>query len=389
MIKLKIKLLTFNGAPAFEKESAPERIEKLLPADSFEIVDSEDPDILFFLTGGSEKNGIESVKERKLYFLVGSEMGNAYASATEVKSYLDNYTIENRLLGEEDPLTPSALEKLYKVKCAAELLKGKRLGLIGNISEWLVNSDVSAESLRDLYGIELVKIDWADVEHFSKFDPSSEFIGMFSGRGADDLDNSARVHTMLTETISKHKLDAITVECFPMVQREGVTACLSLAKFNNDGLPAGCEGDLTAAFGMMVCRELTGVVPWIANVNRVQEGGSMFSHCTIAPGFLSDFSVTTHYETGKGNAIAGRFREDIVTIFRFDRELKRAFIAVAPVIGRPSKATACRTQIEVLLSSEDVNTLKESPLGNHHLIYPGDCSEMLNTFCRLKGVSIV
>lgn len=387
MTKLKIKLLIFNGAPAFEKESAPGRIEKLMPAGSYEIVEDEDPDVLFFLTGGSERNAIESVGRDGFYLLIGSDKGNAYASATEVKSYLDENETGSFLMGEEETATPGFLANFLKVKFAVEALKGKRIGLIGEISGWLVNSAVSAKSLMSKFGIELVNIKWDDINHYSQFAPAEGFEALFKERGIDNLECSARVNQMLKETISAHSLDAITVECFPMVQNEGVTACLSLARFNNDGFPAGCEGDLTAVLGMMVCKELTGIVPWIANINRVSDDGCLFSHCTIAPGLLTDFSVTTHYETGKGSAVAGRFKSDTVTVFRFDKWLSKAFIAVGDVIDRPSYATACRTQIEVKMSKEDMQRLKNNPLGNHHLIFPGDCSQLLECFCKVKGIT--
>lgn len=140
---------------------------------------------------------------------------------------------------------------------------------------------------------------------------------------------------------------------------------------------------------MMLCKELTGIVPWIANINKATDEVCMFSHCTIAPGLVSGFSVKTHFETGQGTAIEGDFKGDRITIFRFDKTLSKAFIASANITGRPKLRTACRTQIEVKLNANEVKLLRESPLGNHHLIFPGDCKRVLNLACKGLGIDVL
>jgi L-fucose isomerase-like protein len=293
------------------------------------------------------------------------------------------------LLDEEETETGIILNELFAIKKALKNLSGKRLGLIGGVSEWLVASDVPGDLLEKRFGISLEVIPWSSLASFSEYVPSGSFIRYFSGTNYPAIVETARVSTMLEDTIQRHNLDAITVECFPMVQKDGVTACLPLAKFNDEGIPAGCEGDLTAIAGMMLCRELTGIVPWIANINKVTGNVCLFSHCTIAPGLVSRFAVTTHYETGKGTAIEGDFKGGTVTVFRFDQTLGKAFIATAPVAGRPKQETACRTQIEVKFTPDEVRLLRENPLGNHHLIVPGDCKRLLQFACLLLGIDVL
>ena len=386
--KLKVKLLAFQGAPDAVFNKAVNRIEKLIPADKFILTES-DPDILFFLSGGSELNAIRQVSEGHFYILIGSQHDNAYASATEVKAYLNDRNIPSILLDEEEAETSTILNKFFTVNGALKSLHGKRLGQIGQVSDWLISSSIPAELLDSKFGIKLHVLPWNELAHFTEFSASAPFLDSFAGSTNLDLTETAKVNQMLTDTIQKWNLDAITVECFPMVQKDCVTACLPLARFNNTGIPAGCEGDHTAIAAMMLCKELTGIIPWIANINKVTDEVCMFSHCTIAPGLVSDFSVKTHFETGKGTAIEGKFKGDLVTIFRFDNKLSKAFIATANIIGRPKSTTACRTQIEVKLTNAEVKLLRESPLGNHHLIYPGDCKELLYLACQLVGIEVL
>lgn len=388
MTQLKIKLLAFQGAPDALFNDGIKRIEKLIEPKNYTLVDS-DPDLLFFLSGGSEHPALEQVSPDKFYLLVGSKHDNAYASASEVKAYLNSKNIASLLLDEEAPETAVLINNFGKVTQALNNLKGKQLGLIGEVSDWLIASAMPAEVIDSKFGIKLNQIAWSQLSHFSDYKPTKEFLDTFAGVKNFDLTETAKVNEQLVQAIKKHNLDAITVECFPLVKKDCVTACLPLAKFNDDGIPAGCEGDLTAIVGMMLCKELTGVIPWIANVNKVTNEICMFSHCTIGLNMVTNYKVLTHFETGEGTAIQGDFKGDTITIFRFDNEFKKAFIATTNIIGRPKSETACRTQIEVKLTNNEVKLLKNKPLGNHHLIYPGDCKALLESTCTLMGIEVL
>jgi L-fucose isomerase-like protein len=385
---IRISLLTFEGAPDSVRHQAVTRIEKLIPGHSWEIT-TENPDILFFLTGGSEQHAAKLATTGRFYLLVGSRHDNAYASATEVKAFLNAKKIPSLLLDEEDTADMELFQHFIVVHSALEQLQGKKLGLIGGVSDWLIASTILENLLKSRLGINLTTIPWEEVGSYSNYNSSGPFLDYFSGGNKDNLQETARVSEMLETAIRKRELDAITVECFPMVQQQGVTACLPLARFNHLGIPAGCEGDICSIAGMMLCKELTGIIPWMANINKVSEEVCMFSHCTISPGLVSGYSVTTHFETGRGTAIEGAFLGDQITIFRFDRALSKAFIAASEITGRPGSATACRTQIEVRLTPEEVRSLRQDPLGNHHLILPGDHRKSLALACLILGMDVI
>lgn len=385
---LRIKLLAYRGAPQIVYNKAKVRAESIFSNLNYQFVEDK-PDVLFFLSGGSEHPAIEQVSVGQFYVLIGSQHDNSYASASEVKAYLNEMNIASLLLDEEASETKSILKDYVRVKKALKSLMCKKVGLIGEVSDWLISSKISSELLKEKLGVQLISIPWNRLTHFSGFKASEEFLYSFAEVTQFDLSDTARVSQMLKDTIIKWDLDAITVECFPLVQKEGVTACLPLAKFNSEGIPAGCEGDMTAIIGMMLCKELTGIIPWIANINKVSEEGCLFSHCTIATNLISDLKVKTHFETGKGTAIEGNFISDTVTIFRFDNKLSKAFIASAKIISRPKSPSACRTQIEVKLSGNEVKLLKQIPLGNHHLVYPGDCTELLKLSCIMMDIEVL
>jgi L-fucose isomerase-like protein len=388
MKKLTIKLLTFPGAPENIFNEGKERLKKLLNDTDYEFVTAE-ADVLFFLSGGSERLAINTDFSSHLTILLASEWNNAYASASEVKAYLNKKNIPSLLLNLNDSSTMSVLKNLHTIKNGIHRLSKQKLGLIGKVSDWLVASSISAEVLAKKTGIRLQQIEWANLPDFNDFPVSEEFLKYYSNEKTFDLTGTAKIHQLLQDTILNNKLDAITVECFSLVQKNAVTACLSLAKLNADGFPAGCEGDIVTVTGMMLLKELTGIVPWIANINKVVDNSALFSHCTIAPSLVKNYSIHTHFETNKGSAIQGDFIEDTVTIFRLDNELKKAFFTKAEIINRPHYVNVCRTQIEVKLPDGVDRKLIDQPLGNHHLILPGDHTKILELTCRYLDIVVV
>jgi L-fucose isomerase-like protein len=191
------------------------------------------------------------------------------------------------------------------------------------------------------------------------------------------------VHSLVKKVIADYSLDAVTVECFPMVQEKGVTACLSLSFLNDLGIPAGCEGDISSITGMMVARELYGEIPWMANLAGIKGNKLLLAHCTAPVYMLSGYNVTTHFETGKGTAVQGMFNWQGVTVFRFSNKLDRLFTAYGKTAGDGYEENACRTQLWVELPEKDIRELKTDTLGNHHLVLPGDRLRKLIILSRI------
>jgi len=388
MTKLKVKLLAHPGAPDSVFVDGMKRLEVLFPAEEIKYVENK-PNVLFFLTGGSEREALKFVNRGFFSILIGSKEHNSYASASEVKAYLNSKGYVSVLVDEEESETSTLLKDFLQIKIAIKALKNQKLALIGQVSDWLISSTIPADILKDKLGIDFVHIPWPELPHYSTIPESKDFNSYYTQTGKFNLSDTSKVSQLISDVISKRKLDAITVECFSLVQKNAVTACLPLAKFNADGIPAGCEGDIVSITGMMIGKQLTGIVPWIANTNKVTNEKCLFSHCTIAPSLVKNYTVETHFETGLGTAIQGDFIADTITIFRTDNLLSKAFIATANIIGRPKSETACRTQIEVKLSEKEVKLLREQPLGNHHLIFPGDVKHRLSLFCKVMGIELM
>ncbi|PLX21519.1 MAG: hypothetical protein C0597_03325 [Marinilabiliales bacterium] len=388
MDKLKISLIAFPGAPREVFERGEKILQSKLNTVEYLITD-KDPDMIFILTGGSENHAKALIENSKTIFILALTENNSFAASTEIKAYCNQNNIDSVLYNIDiEERIEDKMKYFAACKNAIEHLKNYKIGLIGNVSEWLIASDVDKNLIKNKMGMQLQKIHWNDYPDFREYAVNKEFKYHFN-ESDFNLDDSSKIYNLLSQISSQKELDAITVECFPLVKEHAVTACLALSKFNTDGLPAGCEGDITSIICKTIVKELTGQIPWMANMVSVKNEEIFLAHCTIATNLVKSYEIKTHFETDLGTAIQGEYNQDTVTIFRLDNELNKAFVALGEIIERPTKQDACRTQISVKLTSAYTDKLKEDPLGNHHLVLAGDYTELLNFYCKLMKIEVV
>lgn len=385
---LRVAWTAHRGASTDTGTEAKEVMRRLIPDRTFVMTDSH-PDIILFMSGGSERRAIALADPDRPVLLLSIRGNNAYAAATEVMAWMVNNS-RIAMISDASDAAESGLIDRWKIAAGAwEGMQGSRAGLIGTVSEWLVASDVSAEILRRRFGMELVGIPWEVLPDYSKEDPDLALLNRFGKQKAEGLEDAARVLAVLRRVLHERGLAAIAVECFSLVQERRVTACLALAQLNTEGTVATCEGDIASMAGMMAGQALTGSVPWMANTTRLTEKTLILSHCTAPFNMVSRVNLPTHYETGWSLAVDGNITAQEVTVYRFSENLDRVIIADGRVAGHPRLEDACRTQVEIELPVEALRVLRERPLGNHLLMSPGRHSDLLRLACRYKGIEEV
>jgi len=385
MEKLRVKLLAFPAAELSVFDKGKKKLLNIFSQEKVEYVNDK-PDILMFLTGGSERIAINSVQEYKFYLILATRENNSWASATEVKAWMNQHNISSVLISYEDENVAELIDSFYNVRNGVRRLHGQRLGLVGNPSDWLVASVVSPFIMQTRLGIEQVDISWNDIILDEVKQVAPDFSSLFNSENSSEIFESGRIYEGLASLVPFYKLNALSVECFSLACH---TACLALSKLNLDGLPSGCEGDTCSAVGLMVGKEVCGIIPWMANTAFIKGEKALFAHCTAPANLYTKFKTETHYETDKGLALSGELKGELVTIFRLDSALNRMFITLAKVTDHPKNKTACRTQLEVQLKSTAQDYFVNNPFGNHHLIIPGDWTQRLNLAAKLLRMEVV
>lgn len=386
--KLRVKLLAFPAAdPAFFTR-AKKRLSKLFHQDRIQFVNQQ-PDVLVFLTGGSERVALHSLHGYKFYLIIASSYENSWAAATEVKAWMNQSGIESLLVDENDPHAQGIIDAFYQVRNGLKNLRGKKFGVIGKPSDWLVASTIDPFITQSKLGIEQVDLPWEASIPKEQGLIAPEFTSFFKSKEGLGVEMAGRVYESISNVVRGYDLSAVTVECFPLAQKCNTTACLALSKLGMDGIPAGCEGDICSMVGMMLAKEIIGTIPWMANIANVNGNKLLLAHCTIPADMLSSFTLETHFETGIGVAIKGELRYKEVTLFRVDNNLNRMFFATAKVIPAKHSKDACRTQVTLEIDDKTSRYFFESPLGNHHLVLPNDCTKELWLTAKVLGMEVL
>lgn len=262
-------------------------------------------------------------------------------------------------------------------------LRGARIGVVGEPSEWLVASRPDPDLVRASWGPRLVPIEMAEALAGYDGEPAGErspASGMVAGAGAidgptpDGLAAASRACPALRKLVARHRLDALTVRCFDLVTQRGTSGCLALAALNDEGVTAGCEGDIPSTIGMIWTRLLLGQTPWMANPAQIRfdDDVLVLAHCTIAPSLTTGYAIQTHFESGLGAALAGTLPAGPVTLVRVDvSERRHCLLVEGEAIPTAPREDLCRTQLAVRVPSRAIEELLAAPLGNHLVVVRG------------------
>ncbi|MBA7598638.1 hypothetical protein ES703_05657 [subsurface metagenome] len=388
---------------ASDVESAEELVKEVLSAG----VDA----LAYIITsGGTESMILESAKTVTLpIFLLANSSDNSFAAACEVLPKLKS--MEKRaksIFSEKIEAAVREMKQIDEIPGVIQKLRRTRLGLIGEPSSWLVSICTDFQLIRDKIGPRIVQVDLSElVKEVGKIS-SSEARKISEGFLSNvlkmveptemDVVQAAKIYLGLKNLVKKYNLDALSIRCFDLIPALDNTGCFAVSKMIDEGVIAGCEGDIDTTLTMLVLHYLTNEPVWLANTCSIDRAKNTltFAHCTIATKLLEDASKVTlrsHFESGKGVSIQGVLKQgQKVTIARLGGLKMDKMVIATGTIRRSDMGHEhmCRTQVEVRLDSK-VKAFINNLLGNHVAIVKGNISFKLQDLCdklRINAISI-
>ena len=343
-------------------------------------------DLIYVRTGGTEGifkrllSELQAKSERPFYLLTSGK-SNSLAASMEILSYLRQNDFKGEIIHGKPDYISKRIRLLAKVGEARQSLKGSKLGIIGEPSDWLISSVADKDTVMRRLGISLVDIpmqELLDVITVTPLRESNEQASADAIRNALPVAN--QIYDALKMIVEKHQLQGFTIRCFDLLTAVHNTGCLALAKLNSEGVVAGCEGDVPAMLSMKIAQSLLGVSGFQANPASInpETGEMLFAHCTIPFNMVERYEFDTHFESGIGVGIRGYMKEGPVTIFKVSGDLSRSFIEEGELIHNQAKPDLCRTQQVIQLSHPDkASYFLTNPIGNHHIILPGHHHDLL------------
>ena len=326
-------------------------------------------DLIYIRTGGTEgifKPLLPQLQQqsKRPFYLLTSGKSNSLAASMEILSYLNQQGITGEIIHGSTTYIHHRIKVLEQVGEARSKMKGCRLGLIGEPSDWLISSRFDRTIVKERLGIELVYI------------PMKELL---------EMPNVKKIYEALKALVEKYQLQGFTLRCFDLLTTIRDTGCMALAQLNAEGIVAGCEGDVPAMLSMKIIQALTGVSGFQANPATIdpEKGEMLFAHCTIPLNMVERYELDTHFESGIGVGIRGYMKEGPVTIFKVAGDLSRYFIAEGTLVRNQAKPDLCRTQQVIELDDKgQTRYFLTQPIGNHHIIVPGHLKELLEEILK-------
>jgi len=183
-----------------------------------------------------------------------------------------------------------------KVFSFAKKLKETRIGLFGSRTPGFYTFGLNELSVRKSIGPEIYHVDLDELFREAGKVTQAEVNEFFEGINrlvcnCQEITQEkslkfARTYVAFKKIIERYQLDAVAVKCWPeFITDYGLAVCSTMAKLVDDGIMAGCEGDILGTVTSLAQYELSGKVPFIADlvdVDFTANSGTMW-HCGCAP----------------------------------------------------------------------------------------------------------
>lgn len=342
--------------------------------------------IVYIASGGSEnqfKAHFDVLTDRPCFLLTRSA-GNSLAAAMEILSYMQQHGKKGEIIHGSVKACAARIRNIVSAQNARESLKGKKLGVIGMPSDWLIASSINEQALLEKLDMTVQLVPMAELyaEIEKKEYPENKWTGMLKKQNFDsrEIEKALYVYGAFRRIVDRYGFAGITVRCFDLLNTVFTTGCLGLAILNAEGIYGGCEGDVTTLLSMAIAGEISGKPQFMCNPARMDTENNeiTLAHCTMPLNMPYDLVLDTHYESGIGVAMIGAVPEGECTIFKCSNDLGRYYAEKGEILRNLKERDLCRSQIVMKLPS--LEYFMTAPINNHHVVCCGDCSGALKEF---------
>lgn len=379
--------------------------------------DAQIPPLFFILTGGTEGivldflSSAPSSPSGKAFPLVllAHPHHNSLPAALEIAARAGQEgraAIVIQLRSPDDVQARREIIEASELCSAIAAMRRSRIGAVGEPSDWLVASSQKAEAVASAWGPRLESVAFQELtdaigairvegnlaqgKEFKAFLEGSRFV---REPKETDMGKSDSIYRALRRVVEEKRLDALTLRCFDLVLLDRSTGCYALSQLADDGIDAGCEGDIPSIIALRWMRLLTGKAAWMANPSEIRQGVSgekgsiLLAHCTVPRSLLASYGIRSHFESGLGLAVAGAFDPGPVTLVRIGgAALDKAWIAEGFLSNGAADEGLCRTQALIELENKDIARLLGQPLGNHLVVGFGHWAKKARRYLAMERI---
>ena len=308
-------------------------------------------------------------------------------------------------LGSGDLFDVAVFRKFEAFANAAMLykrLKDARVGASGGKNHIMLSMTWNEFALKRALGVNVInipveelyreaeRIDSAAVE--ASWKETCGAVGRVTVPQRDGLLSSS-LYLACLRLAQKYQLDGYSINCFPELKSK---ICLAVARMNDAGIAAGCEGDLNSTVMMLILNRLSGKAGFNGDfLWMYRESNSiLFSHCGAGAFSLAekreDVVLIPSIETCDGCAVC------YPTYARGDYTLLNMMVGENGMRIFALKGQAVKTDLEysgtpIRVSFERkiddiLSDCVRDGTGHHWSGAPGDHVETIRWLCKFAGI---
>jgi len=209
---------------------------------------------------------------------------------------------------------------------------------------------------------------------------------------ADGLD-SMKVLAAVSELVDRHRLDALTIGCYPHLMGR---VCLAASLLADQGIPLGCEGDVNGAVGQLALTLLTGKpthnTDWL---EPLDDGTVVLSHCGSGSFSLAekpdDIELASVRLMGQGVCVLFPSRPGPVTLLNLmpkGNAYQMAFLegeAVSTEMVFPGNPLRVRFGHP---TSEIIDWIHNEGIGHHWMAGYGHVGNEIRQWAKMAGPNL-
>jgi L-fucose isomerase-like protein len=317
----------------------------------------------------------------------------------------------------EPPTQPEAngdRADVAEVTRALDGLRGLTVGVLGDGPPGFTPSEYDPQLLRDLFGIEVVRLDldqaFAEIQAVEDTTKQAEVTAAVAARPTlkalepGYVDSFAAVTSALRDWQARDALSAMAIRCWPEFPTQlGVCPCSSMSRIADEGTPTACERDVYGAVTMLLAESLGGGTTYLvdtvdldaeANIVRVWHCGSAATALAADPGNATQYlhcnrkiGVAGNFPLKTGRVIMARLTEDNDPTSRTGLRL---LIAAGESVPEPNRFQGNTAAVRLDIDARTfVHGLVTGGFPHHTVLAWNDIRPQLRQAADQLGISVV
>ena len=297
-----------------------------------------------------------------------------------------------------------------QVRAALRLLRGMRLGVVGDVPTGFTSCEYDGAWLGACLGLDVIEMPIHEAfRRIAGVTAERREAAVAAAAAASptiqcldsrEVDLSGAVTVAMLDWAKEARLDGLGLRCWPEFPLQlGVCPCSALGRIAAAGVATQCERDVNGGATMLLLRALGARDTFLADVVRVDEevNTATFWHCGLAPVGLADNPREARQDThcNRGIGVAGNFplRPGRITVARVGwlRGAKyRLFLAGGEALSGPNRFKG--NSVDVRFDGDAVTavrTLVERGFEHHTVLAWTELRPQLRRAAQILGLELV